>query len=196
MELRIEEITANRLEEYAQIPIGFWVNSTFSVQPVDNGLGGLRFVEEAVSPPYFKDYDHTEAEGSPIFWPKQFDISRWGLFLARRGAVRVGGAAVAFQTGGVHMLEGRDDLAVLWDLRVRPEERREGVGTALFRYILPWVRARGGRQLKIETQNINVEACRFYASMGCDLGLVHRYGYAAVPGCEHEVMICWYLDLM
>ena len=196
MDLQIVEITANRLDQYAQISIGFMVNSMFSVQPVENGLGGLRFVEEAVSPPYFKDYDHTEPEGSPIFWPNQFDISQWGFFLALCGETPVGGAAVAYHTGGVHMLEDRSDLAALWDIRVRPEERGRGVGSAVFRHILPWIRARGGRQLKIETQNINVGACRFYAQMGCHLGMVHRYGYAAMPGCEQEVMLCWYLDLL
>ena len=196
MDLRIEEITAQRLDEYAQISIGFWVKTLFQVQPVNNGLGGLRFDEVPVSPVYFKDYDHTEAEGSPIFWPKQFNVSQWGFFLAFRGETPVGGAAVALHTDGVNMLERRTDMAVLWDLRVQPEERGKGVGTSLFQSILPWVRPRGIRQLKIETQNINVGACRFYAKMGCQLGLVHRYGYAAVPACAHEIMLCWYLDLL
>ncbi len=196
MDLHIEEITAKRLDEYAQISIGFWVKTMFQVHPVDNGLGGLQFVEESVSPPYFKDYDHTEAEGSPIYWPKQFDISQWGFFLALRGETPVGGAAVALHTNGVNMLEGRQELAVLWDLRVQTEERGKGIGKALFQFILPWMQARGAQQLKIETQNINVGACRFYARMGCQLGMVHRYGYAAVSGCEHEIMLCWYYPLM
>ena len=196
MDLHIEEINPNRLDVYAQISIGFWVKTLFQVEPVNNGLGGLLFNEEPVSPPYYKDYDHTEAEGSPIFWPKQFDISQWGFFLALRGETPVGGAAVALHTDGVNMLERRLDLAVLWDLRVQPEERGKGVGKTLFQSILPWVRARGIRQLKIETQNINVGACRFYARMGCHLGLVHRYGYASVPSCAHEIMLCWYLDLL
>ncbi len=196
MDIRIEQISADQLDQYARISIGFWVKSVFDVQAVENGLGGLRFVEERVVEPYFKDYDHQEAEGSPIFWPKQFDVSQWGFFLAMRGDIPVGGAAAAFHSAGVNMLEGRSDLAVLWDIRVRPEDRGQGVGATLFGHILPWVRARGGRQLKIETQNINVGACRFYARMGCHLGMIHRYGYAAVPGCEREVMMCWYINLM
>ena len=196
MDYHIEEISADHLDQYAKISIGFWVNSQFLVQPLESVLGGLRFVEELVSPPYFKDYDHQEAEGSPIFWPKQFDVSQWGLFLALRDETPIGAAAAAFQTTGVNMLEGRADLAVLWDIRIRPEDRGQGVGAALFRHVVSRVQARGARQLKIETQNINVAACRFYAKMGCHLGLVHRYGYAAVPGCEHEVMLCWYLNLM
>jgi len=196
MNYYIEEISADRLDQYAQISIGFWVNSSLQVQPQESGLSGMLFVEEAVTPPYFKDYDHQEAEGSPILWPKQFDVSQWGFFLALRGETAVGGAAMAFQTAGVNMLEGRNDLAVLWDIRVKPEYRGQGVGAALFRHVLSWARARGVRQLKIETQNINLAACRFYAKMGCHLGMIHRYGYAAVPGCEHEVMLCWYFNLL
>ena len=54
----------------------------------------------------------------------------------------VGGAAVAFNTNGVFMLEGRSDLAVLWDLRVHPAWQRQGVGRALFQHAAAWARAR------------------------------------------------------
>ena len=47
----------------------------------------------------------------------------------------------------------------------------------------------------IETQNINVNACRFYAKQGCKLGGINRYGYGDHPQVKHEVMLIWYLDL-
>jgi len=31
--------------------------------------------------------------------------------------------------------------------------------------------------------------------MGCELGDIRRFGYAAVPDMKHETMLCWYLDL-
>ena len=49
--------------------------------------------------------------------------------------------------------------------------------------------------MKIETQNVNVPACRFYQRLGCRLGEIHRYGYAAVRAVAGEVMLNWYLDL-
>jgi hypothetical protein len=49
--------------------------------------------------------------------------------------------------------------------------------------------------MKIETQNVNVAACRFYASMGCELGAINRYGYAGVPAVAHEAMLLWYYKL-
>jgi GNAT superfamily N-acetyltransferase len=81
-------------------------------------------------------------------------MSNWGLLAAYDGDDRIGGAVIAFRAPGVGMLEGRDDLAALWDIRVRPEHRSAGVGAALFRATEDWIRARGGRMLKIETQNI------------------------------------------
>jgi GNAT superfamily N-acetyltransferase len=92
------------------------------------------------------------------------------------------------------MLESRKDLAVLWDIRVCPEYR--GAGIPLFRYAAEWSRKRGCTQLKIETQNVNVPACRFYQRMGAYLGEIHRFGYAGIPSVSHEVMLNWYFDLI
>lgn len=49
--------------------------------------------------------------------------------------------------------------------------------------------------MKVETQNVNVPACRFYQRMGCRLGEIRQYGYAAVPAVADEVMLNWYLEL-
>jgi GNAT superfamily N-acetyltransferase len=89
----------------------------------------------------------------------------------------------------------REDVAALWDIRVHPDERRRGIGSKLFEYAADWARRKGCRQLKIETQSVNVPACRFYAKQGCQLGAIHRYGYAGCPDVAHEVMLLWYLEL-
>jgi GNAT superfamily N-acetyltransferase len=86
------------------------------------------------------------------------------------------------------MLEGRDDLAVLWDIRVSPEARGRGVGAALFRAAERWAKARGCLHLRVETQNINVAACRFYARQGCVLRAVNRHAYAELPD---EIQLLW-----
>ena len=111
------------------------------------------------------------------------------------GREMVGGATVAYDTPQVNMLDNRRDMAVLWDLRVRPDRRGEGIGKLLFRHAAAWARSRPCDWLKIETQNINVPACRFYASQGCELGAIHRFGYAGEPDVAHEVRLFWYLRL-
>ncbi len=192
--LEIQEVGIEGLPEYAQIPIAFEVRSMLEAVLLEGGLGGIGLREETVAEPYLKDYDDAE-EGFPEDWPRQFDVSNWGILIAREDGRCVGGAVVVHNTAGVNMLEGRGDLAVLWDIRVRPESRRQGIGAQLFQHAAGRAREHGCRQLKVETQNVNVPACRFYASQGCELGAIHRFGYAGHPKVGHEVMLLWYLDL-
>jgi len=190
------EFGIDLLSEYAAIPIAFEVRSIYQVEAVDKGLGGLRLVEQPVSSPYIKDYD-ADVDGPPTAWPRQFDMRNWGFLLARetQTAHPIGGAAIAWNTNGVNMLEGRSDLAVLWDIRVRSEYRGQGIGSLLLTRAADWARQRGCTQLKIETQNVNVPACRFYASQGCELGVIHRHAYAGWPHVADETMLIWYLRL-
>ena len=51
-----------------------------------------------------------------------------------------------------------------------------------------WAAARGCRRLKVETQNINVPACRFYERQGCVLAEVRRDAYPELPG---EIQLLW-----
>jgi GNAT superfamily N-acetyltransferase len=125
--------------------------------------------------------------------PGCFDITRWGIFLALEGDQPVGGATVAYDTPDVYLLEGRRDLALLWDIRVASDRRGRGVGSALFHQAAAWAHARGCDWLKIETQNANVRACRFYLKQGCELGGIQRHAYAE-PYAK-DTMLLWYLDL-
>ncbi len=194
MGIEIRQVGPEDLARYGEISIRFTVESVFRVEQVDGGLGGLLLKEERINEPYVKNYDAYEPEG-PTRWAKRFDVSNWGFLLAFDGAQPAGGAVLAFRTPNVHMLEGRSDLAVLWDIRVCPERRGEGVGTRLFEHAVAWARQRDCRQLRAETQNVNVPACRFYARQGCRLGVIDCYGYAGDPRVAHETMLLWYFDL-
>jgi ribosomal protein S18 acetylase RimI-like enzyme len=162
--LVIAEEPIDTLAEHATLPIAFVVDRVYDVV----GAGaGARLVERAV-PPYLKDYDAVEP---PALWPARFDLSRWGLVCARAAGARVGGA-IAFDTPG---------HAVLWDLRVAPAARRQGVGSRLVAAVEDWARARGCRELRVETQNINVAACRFYQRAGFRLVSIDRGAYPDLP---------------
>ncbi|MBI3270036.1 MAG: GNAT family N-acetyltransferase, partial [Planctomycetes bacterium] len=159
----VEAASAAQLAEYASVPSTFRASTTLRVTQVDGGLGGFR-LEEAAVEPFEKNYDAYEA---PADWPKTFDVSRWAFFLARAEDTPVGAAAVAYDTPDLLLLEGRTDLASLWDIRVRPDWQARGVGSALFREAVRWSTAKGCRRLKAETQNNNVGACKFYRRQGC-----------------------------
>jgi GNAT superfamily N-acetyltransferase len=188
IELAEEPMTA--LPEYARIPIVFTVDRVLDVTSQDDGQGGFALSERRLEVPYEKDYDGIAGEG-PSQWARRFDLSNWALFTARVATRIVGGATVAFDTPGLTMLEGRRELAVLWDIRVSPDARRQGIGSALFEQVERWARRHGCRQLKIETQNTNVRACRFYERQGCKLGAIRRSVYSDFP---EEIQLLWYKD--
>jgi GNAT superfamily N-acetyltransferase len=189
--LDIREESIGHLDELAAISSAFLVERVFDVSLVDGGLGGIVLSEVLVEEPWIKDYDAIEGEG-PFGWAERFDVTNWGLIVAHDSERRVGGAVVAFDTTGVDMLEGRLDVAVLWDIRVRPEARSAGTGARLFHSVEAWARDRGCRTLKAETQNINVPACRFYRRMGCTLGAIDRFAY---PHLQDEVQLMWFKQL-
>jgi len=188
-EVRPEALTRRALDEYAAVSIAFVVDRILQVTLADGGLGGMVLTETAVAQPYVKDYDAIEEAGPPTRWPERFDISGWGLICARRDGALAGGAVIAPKTPGLNLADGRDDVGVLWDIRVRPGERGAGVGSALLRAAAEWAQGRGCAWLKIETQNVNVAACRFYRKMGCTLGAVDRFAYPELPG---EVRLLWW----
>jgi GNAT superfamily N-acetyltransferase len=183
MEIREESMFS--LAEHASIPIAFRVDRILDV-----ALVGQRpvLMERALADTYIKDYDAVE---EPLRWVR-FNTSNWGLIAAYMGPDRVGGAIVAFDTPGVELLEERRDLALLWDLRVSPDYRRAGIGAGLFHAVEAWARARGCGELKIETQNINVPACRFYERQGCVLRAANRFVYPDLPD---EVQLLWFKSL-
>jgi GNAT superfamily N-acetyltransferase len=188
MELKIVEESPGILAEYAKISIAFEVKSIFRVELLTEGLGGIKLTEESVAKPFIKDYDALEAE-RPERWAERFKIENWGFLSAFDGAKRIGGAAIAWNSPEVFMLDGSPEIACLWDLRVAPAYRGRKIGQHLFNFAVLWAKERNCRLFKVETQNINVPACRFYVSQGCHLG---GYSLHAYPEWMNEVQLVWY----
>ena len=185
--LEIHEEPMSELHRHVAIPSVFEADS---VLDIIGGTSGVELRERRIVRRYRKDYDAVE---NPEEWPRQFDVANWTLIVASRAGERVGGAIGARRSLGLDMLEGRNDLAVLWDIRVSPAARRLGVGSALFRSIEAWARAKDCRDLKVETQNTNVAACRLYAREGCRL---ERANYNAYPRLPDEVQLIWSKPVM
>ena len=192
--MHIEETGPNGLARYATIPMAFEVKTVLRVKPIQNGLGGLALQKETVGTPYRKDYD-THEDGDPQLLPERFGVENWGFFLAIDNDEPIGGAIVTHNTSGINLLEDRSDLAILWDIRVHPKSKRKNIGSQLFTHCTNWARDRNCSQLKIETQNINVPACHFYAKQGCQLVQIDQHAYQNAPDVAHEIMLVWYYDL-
>ncbi len=175
------------LSEYERIPISFEVRSVFDVQPLARGLAGIRLSERPVAHPWVKDYDGLKGEG-PTRWSGQWDISNWGVISAFENTERIGGCLIAYDTLGVLKLQGRTDIAALWDIRVAPQHRRKGIGSLLVEAAAGWAKRHDCRLLKVETQNVNVPACRFYAKHRFVLCAMNRHAYPELPD---EVELIW-----
>jgi GNAT superfamily N-acetyltransferase len=188
--IEVTEEAEMALQEYATVPIAFQVKSILDVTKKSRRHEFV-LTEKLLPAPYMKDYDSLCGE-NPTQWEKRFDLSHWVLFGARAQGQLVGGAAIAFSTPRQEIFEGLEDLAILWDIRVSPGVRGQGVGAALFAAAEAKARVRGCRVLKVETQNVNVGACRFYERQGCVLRAVNPRAYAEQPD---EVQMLWYKDL-
>ncbi len=177
--MKIDRLPVGDLSTYSQIPIAFRGRSRLDLDALIHG----RFVEVPIEP-FTKDYDQLE---SPSEWPRRFDVQNWVRLDAEGGSV-----VVAWNTPGVDMLEERDDLAVIWDIRVRPEQRGKGIGRTLVQAAEAWAREKTCTELKVETQDNNVAACLFYKTMGFQLKEIVPNAY---PGLE-EAMLLWRKCLM
>ena len=191
MNIDLSEAPITSVADLKEVSVAFNVDRICDVMPVGNGSGGFTLLERTIDIPYVKDYDRIDGEG-PTQWASRFDITNWGFIRAQSQGRLVGGAVIAFNTPGVIMLERRKDLAVLWDIRVSPEVRERCVGSALLRAAEAWAISTGCTRFKVETQNINVAACRFYEQHGFVLRTVDRFAYPGLPG---EIQLLWYKDL-
>lgn len=176
----IQQLPFYRLEEYSTIPIHFLVQSQYIAVPSTSRTGGWELTEYPVEKPYVKDYDSIPGN-HPTELRKWVDLTNWGMYVISLDSRPVGGMILAYKTPGVDLLEGRDDLAVLWDIRVREKARRCGFGHHLFQVAKQWAIERNCRELKIETQQINVPACKFYSRVGCELVEVNENAYPDLP---------------
>ena len=127
LDIREEALSPVALPELAAIPIAFVVDRVLEVRLLDSGLGGVSLAETAVTDPHVKDYDALRGAG-PARWPGRLDVSNRGLIRARQDGTSAGGAVIATSTPDLHMLGGRDEVAVLREIRVPPRDRAAGPG--------------------------------------------------------------------
>jgi ribosomal protein S18 acetylase RimI-like enzyme len=192
MHIQIPNATPALLVEYAQVPIAFVVREVFTSEAIDKLRHGEHATPTPVPVPYRKDYD-AYAGHHPTDWPRRFDLSGWIILAATEGHKRIGAAALAVNDPELDLRGDLSGRALIWDLRVAPEARRRGVGRALLRAAQRASLERGARELCVETQQINVPACRFYLREGFALESVR---FDAYPDLPEEAQLLWAKSLV
>ena len=187
MDLKFDEIDIEKLEEYGNIPFYYDTNQKYENKKINNGLGGI-LLELVDVPSYHKDFG-TRVER----WKELFDLTNWKFFVVyNENNKMIAGCTIATQTSNCYMLEGRNDLAVLWDIRVSDEYKHQGIGQKLFDMAKEYAINNKFKQLKVECQNTNPVAVNFYHKQGMRLCAINEYAYS---DCPNEVQLLWYLDL-
>lgn len=95
--------------------------------------------------------------------------------------------------GQIRVLKYWNAYAYIDDLAVAPGFRQRGVGRALLQRAKEWAVEKDCPGLMLETQDINVPACRLYQSFGFELGGFDRLLYRGLDPATHEIALYWYL---
>ena len=95
--------------------------------------------------------------------------------------------------GQILVHEHWNRCAIIGDIAVDPPYRRRGVGRRLIEQAVAWARGRGLPGIMLETQNINVPACRLYERCGFVLGGFDACLYRGVMPGTREIALFWYL---
>ncbi|MBI9011448.1 MAG: GNAT family N-acetyltransferase [Clostridiales bacterium] len=189
IKIEIEKPNKENMLSYSKLSIDFFVESEYRLMKTNSGLGGL-LIDEVLVTPYHKTYDREDDNPSHLM--EKFDLSNWFVISAYEGENLVGGALLAYNTKEINMLEGREDLTVLWDIRIDKDYRNKGIGHQLVNTCKKVSKELNCNRLKIETQNINVSACKFYVRQGAELTSFKEHCYEEYP---NEIQFIWSIYL-
>lgn len=135
-----------------------------------------KYTEEKFSEPYFKKYEEDKIDSSYI---------------------EEKGKAVFFYyvenncIGQIKIRSNWNGYALIEDLAVAKDYRKNGVGTALLNKAIEWAKENNFGGLMLETQDTNVSACDFYAKNSFVIGAIDTMLYSNLP-TANEIAIFWY----
>ncbi|WP_055109691.1 GNAT family N-acetyltransferase [Paenibacillus ihumii] len=134
------------------------------------------YTEEAFPEPYFKQYEnedidttYTEDPGKAVF-----------LYYVDHMCI-----------GQIRLRSNWNGYALIEDIGVSKDWRQQGIGTKLLKKGVQWAKENKHVGLMLETQDVNISACRFYASNSFIIGGVDSMLYSNFSNAN-EKAIFWY----
>ena len=149
-----------------------------AVPRIDAGVPGYDVIP---IDPFTKRYG--QAQGELATFIERPDRA---AFLARSGDRIVGRLLISEHWNRRSWIDG---------LVIDSGSRRLGAGRALMARAEAWTRSRGLTGIMLETQNVNVAACRFYERCGFVLGGFDQRLYRGFDPDTIEVAFFWYREL-
>lgn len=94
-------------------------------------------------------------------------------------------------TGRIRLRANWNGYAMVEDIAVAGSRRQQGIGRRLMDQAVQWAQQHKLAGLMLETQDVNVAACRFYARYGFEIGGVDNRLYSNFPAAGEQA-IFWY----
>ncbi|MGE7623854.1 streptothricin N-acetyltransferase SatA [Viridibacillus sp. NPDC096237] len=169
----IIKMTQFNMKDFNKSNEGFIVSGRI-IPTYENNV--WKYTEEIFSEPGFKKYEddeidisYIEEEGKAVFF-YYFESSCIGQIKIR---------------------SNWNGYALIEDITVAKDYRKNGVGTALLNKAIEWAKENNFGGLMLETQDINVSACYFYAKNNFVIGAVDTMLYSNFS-TANEIAIFWY----
>lgn len=134
------------------------------------------YTEEGFAAPYTKRYDDEDVDTSFI------DDDSKAVYLYYEDTSCIGQISLRSNWNGYACIE---------KIAVAKKWRQKGIGKALLQQAAEWARNNNCIGLMLETQDVNVSACRFYAKNHFVIGGIDTMLYSKFP-TAHEIAIFWY----
>ncbi|MFW9914028.1 MAG: GNAT family N-acetyltransferase [Candidatus Thorarchaeota archaeon] len=177
MLLNIEQISSENLNDFYRIDNSFKVSSVIELSMVQ---GEIQYEVKEVAESWEKKYDEIRD-----FDPASvIDSETAVIFLAY----------IEDEIAGKIVLKKHwNNFAHIEDIAVDRSFRRQGIGKQLLHRAIRWAREKNFPGISLETQDVNVGACRLYESCGFHIGGFDKSLYKAIDKSKDEVAIYWYL---
>lgn len=136
------------------------------------------YTEENFSEQYIKQYDDDEIDMSYV------GDENKAVFLCYEKDNCIGRIKLRANWNGFALIE---------DIAVAKEWRHKGVGTELLKAAFEWAKKKELIGAMLETQDVNVAACRFYAKNRFVIGAVDNRLYSKFSTANEKAIFWYYL---
>ncbi|MFD1677086.1 GNAT family N-acetyltransferase [Alicyclobacillus fodiniaquatilis] len=169
----IKKMTSANMNDYNKSNDGFVVSGRIIPKYEDNTW---TYTEEIFSEPYLKQYEYEEIDvsytnekGKAVF-----------LYYGDNECI-----------GQIRLRSNWNGYALIEEIGVRSDWRKQGIGTELLKKAIEWAKQKNFAGIMLETQDVNVSACHFYAKNNFVIGAVDNMLYSNFS-TANEIAIFWY----
>lgn len=181
LDISIREMTAEDLGCWTDMDDSFIVDSALVLSYIENQF---TYTVKDI-PSYEKSYSEEPTE--------QADDIDDSEYINNPDQVVYLAFAEQQAVGRIVLKKNWNRYALIDMIQVDKQFRRHGIGRQLMEQAKRWALERGLPGVMLETQSINVRACKFYERCGFVIGGFDQYVYQGIPAISGEVAVYWYL---